>query len=163
MAETSKKKNPEPRPAKTAAPDASAKAAKPRAAKTAGAAATGDAAAPAPGAADAAEATKFAVFVQSKKLNPHRILVASRLLEKLRPEDRENKLRKRRARASEAGDAAAKETRKPRSGRPVTHRALQAAMKGGQLSGPTKTRILRAINHLLNQKNQPPIDLRALF
>ncbi|HZU83763.1 MAG TPA: hypothetical protein VE987_12635, partial [Polyangiaceae bacterium] len=64
---------------------------------------------------------------------------------------------------AEGGDSAPKETRKPRTGRPVTHRAVDAAVRGAQLSGPTKTRILRAINHLLGQKKQDQIDLRALF
>jgi hypothetical protein len=45
----------------------------------------------------------------------------------------------------------------------VTGRALDAALTGGQISGPTKHRILRAINHLLEQKKHDKIDLRALF
>lgn len=107
--------------------------------------------------------SKFAVFIAAKKLDPRRILIASKKLEANRPEDRAIRLAKRLARAREGGEGAPKETRKPRSGRPVTHRALQAAMKGGDLSGPTKTRILRAVNHLLEQKKQEPIDLRAIF
>jgi hypothetical protein len=31
------------------------------------------------------------------------------------------------------------------------------------VTGPEKTRLLRAINRLLEQKQQPPVDLRALF
>jgi hypothetical protein len=109
--------------------------------------------------------TKFAQFVAAKKLDVRRIIVASRKLEALSPEDRTIRLNKRRARAAEGGGAegAAKETRKPRSGRPVTDRAMQAALKGGALSGPTKTRLLRAVNHVLEQKKQEPVDLRALF
>jgi hypothetical protein len=108
--------------------------------------------------------TKFAGFIASKKLDPRRILIASRKIEGLRPEDRLVKLKKRLHKA--AGDAASadsKETRKPRSGRPVTDRALAAALKGGKLSGPTKTRLLRAVNHLLEQKKQEQVDARALF
>ena len=79
-------------------------------------------------------------------------------------EDRTIRLAKRRGKAAGDGENKAdKETRKPRSGRPVTGRALQAAVKGEQLSGPTKQRILRAVNHLLEQKKQDKIDLRALF
>jgi hypothetical protein len=108
--------------------------------------------------------TKFAAFIASQKLDPRRILSASRKLEGLRPEDRTIRLNKRRARAAEAPEAAGtKETRKPRSGRPVTHRALQAALTGGTLSGPTKTRILRALNLLLDQKKQGSIELRTIF
>lgn len=167
MAEASetskKKKSPGPggtKPAATQkAPSASAKEAEPSGATEAKKAkASGAAKADAPTAT-----TKFATFVQAQKIDPRRILATSRKLERLRPEDRAIKLGKRKARASEGGDASAKETRKPRSGRPVTHRALVAAMKGGQVSGPTKTRILRAVNHLLDQKKQASVDLRALF
>jgi hypothetical protein len=107
--------------------------------------------------------TKFAQFIAAKKLDPRRILAASHELEKLRPEDRLIKLNKRRAKASEGGEGATKETRKPRSGRPVTRRAIDAAVEGGTVSGPTKTRILKAVNHILEQKKQEAVELRALF
>jgi hypothetical protein len=108
--------------------------------------------------------TKFALFIAAKKLDPRRILAASHRIERLRPEDRGIKLKKRQARAAgDAADKAAKETRKPRSGRPVTRRALDAAVKGGPLSGPTKTRLLQAVNRLLEQKKQEKVDLRVLF
>ncbi len=107
--------------------------------------------------------SKFAQFIASKKLDARRIVAASRRLERHLPEDRQIKLNKRRAKASEGGENAPKETRKPRSGRPVTQRAIQAALGGGAVSGPTKTRILRAVNHLLEQKKQEKVDLKALF
>jgi hypothetical protein len=111
-----------------------------------------------------AESTsKFAAFTQTKKLDVRRIVAASQRLERLLPEDRLIKLNKRRAKAGEGGENAPKETRKPRSGRPVTERAIQAAVAGKELSGPTKTRILRAVNYLLEQKKQEKVDLRALF
>jgi hypothetical protein len=108
--------------------------------------------------------TKFAQFIAARKLEPRRILAASYRLERLLPEDRLIKLNKRRARkaGTEGGDAL-KETRKPRSGRPVTRRALDAAVHGTAVSGPTKTRILRAVNRLLEQKKLEKVDLRALF
>jgi hypothetical protein len=31
------------------------------------------------------------------------------------------------------------------------------------ITGPQKTRILRAINRILEQRKQEPIDIRALF
>jgi hypothetical protein len=110
-----------------------------------------------------ADTTKFADFISSKKLDKRRILAASHRIERLRPEDRSIKLTKRLARGAEGGDAAKKETRKPRSGRPVTDRAMEAAMTGGTVSGPTKTRLLAAVNHLLEQKKQEKIDLKTLF
>ena len=111
----------------------------------------------------AQEQSKFAQFVAAKKLDTRRIVAASHALEKLRPEDRLIKLGKRQARSAEGTEGGPKETRKPRSGRPVTHRAIDAAMRGGQLSGPAKTRILRAVNRLLEQKKQEKVELRALF
>jgi hypothetical protein len=107
--------------------------------------------------------TKFAQFIAAQKLDPRRILIASHELEKLSPEDRQIRLKKRLARSAEGGENKEKETRKPRSGRPVTDRAMQAALTGKSVSGPTKTRILRAVNHLLEQKKKDKVDLRALF
>jgi hypothetical protein len=109
-----------------------------------------------------ADASKFAQFIASKKLDTRRILVASHSLESLTLEDRKIKLAKRSGK-KEGADPAAKETRKPRSGRGVTPRALQAALTGGVLSGPTKTRILRAVNQLLEQKKQEKVELKTLF
>jgi hypothetical protein len=106
--------------------------------------------------------SKFSQFITERKLDPRRILATSCRLEQHRPEDRAIKLNKRRARNAEGGDVP-KETRKPRTGRPVTPRAMAAAVRGGDLSGPTKTRILRAVNHLLEQKKQDKVELRALF
>jgi hypothetical protein len=109
--------------------------------------------------------TKFAQFITSRKLDRRRILAASRSIERLQPEDRLIRLNKRRAKAGsgDGGENAPKETRKPRSGRPVTERAFEAALEGSELSGPTKTRLLRAINHVLEAKKQEKVDLRVLF
>ena len=111
-----------------------------------------------------ADATKLSQFLTSKKIDSRRLLNASHKLESLTLEDRKIKLAKRAGRKLE-GDAAKaeKETRKPRTGRAVTPRALAAALTGGTLSGPTKTRILRAVNYLLEQKKQEKIDLKTLF
>jgi hypothetical protein len=110
-----------------------------------------------------ADATKFSQFIASKKLDSRRILAASHTIETLTLEDRKIKLAKRSGKKEGADAAAKKETRKPRSGRAVTPRAIEAALTGGTLSGPTKSRILRAVNHLLEQKKQEKVDLKALF
>lgn len=107
--------------------------------------------------------SKFAQFLSTKKLDPRRIMAASHRIESLHPEDRTIRLNKRRGRGAEVDANAPKETRKPRSGRPVTERAMAAALTGGTLSGPTKTRILKAVNHLLTQKKQDAVDLKTLF
>ena len=56
-----------------------------------------------------------------------------------------------------------KAAEKPRSGHPVTPRVMTAALAGKFVPAGGKTRILRAVNHLLEQKKQSPVDLRALF
>lgn len=114
-------------------------------------------------AAKSDQQSKLSQFLASKKLDARRLRAASRQLEHLQPEDRRIKLNKRLAKKGEGGENAPKETRKPRSGRPVTQRAIDAALAGKSVSGPTKTRILRAVNHLLEQKKQEKVDLRAIF
>ncbi len=110
--------------------------------------------------------TKFQAFLSEKKIDPRRVIAASHDLERLRPEDRAIRLAKRAARKSEDPEKKKKEglaAKKPRTGRPVTDRAIAAAMTGKSVSGPVKTRILKAVNHILGQKKQDPVDLRALF
>ncbi len=40
---------------------------------------------------------------------------------------------------------------------------MEAALKGGTLSGPTKQRLLRAVNYLLEQKKKDKVELKTLF
>ena len=111
-----------------------------------------------------ADANKLKSFLDSNKLDTKRLLAVSHKLETLTRDDRKLKLSKRLAKKGEGGDAAAtKETAKPRSGRAVTPRALSSALTGGTISGPTKQRILRAVNYLLEQKKKDKVDLKTLF
>jgi hypothetical protein len=110
--------------------------------------------------------SKFQKFLDENKLDPRRIVAVSRELEKHGREDREIRLLRRQAKASEKkleGAAAEKAAKKPRSGRPITERQIRDAREGKPLPGPAKTRLLRAINHVLGQKKRDPADLRALF
>jgi hypothetical protein len=110
--------------------------------------------------------TKFAQFLENNKIDARRLLAASKRIEQLRPEDRAVKLTKRRAKATSGGAAAtadAEKPKKPRSGRPVTNRLVQAAGIGKPVGGPAKTRLLRAVNHVLEQKKQQKVDLKAIF
>jgi hypothetical protein len=111
------------------------------------------------------DSSKFKDFLSEKKIDPRRVLAASTKLERLTKEDRGIRLLKRQAKAEgtpaeKKAEAAAK---KPRSGRPVTQRAIDAALAGKALSGPQKTRILRATNKVLEQKKLEPVELGALF
>lgn len=111
--------------------------------------------------------TKFADFIAEKKLDRRRIVAASAKIERLRPADRFIKLTKRTAKAkAAAGNEEAKSAAppsKPRSGRPITDRAIDAAIAGKSLTGPQKTRLLRAVNALLEQKKAGAVELSALF
>lgn len=106
--------------------------------------------------------SKFAEFLTSKKLDARRVRYASAEIEMLRPEDRAIRLS---ARNAKKGDGAKTqgEKKKPRSGRPLTDRALKAALAGQSISGPQKTRFLRAVNLLLGQKKQEAVALDVLF
>ncbi len=109
-------------------------------------------------------ASKFNEFLQSKGIDPRRLLVASRQIERLRPEDRRIRL----ARRNKGDDAPKKDENaapspRPRSGRPVTEKLLREATEGQAISGPAKTRLLRAVNRVLEQKKQDAVDLKALF
>ncbi len=109
---------------------------------------------------------KFADLIKEKKLNPKRLLAISVELEKLRPVDRAAKLAKRTAKAKIAAgkeDKNAAPIAKPRSGRPITPRAIEAALAGKSLTGPQKTRMLKAVNALLEVKKAPAVELSALF
>jgi hypothetical protein len=111
-------------------------------------------------------ASKFQQFLTDSKIDPRRVLVASRAIERLRPEDRAIRRQKRKPADGAAAPAEGAEKAplpKPRSGRPVTPRLLEAAIEGKKLAGPAKTRLLRAVNHLLGQKKKDPAEFRALF
>ena len=111
-------------------------------------------------------ASKFSEFLESKKIDPRRILVASRQIERLRSEDRLIKLAQRR-KGDDAPKKEAKEDDKPpprpRSGRPVTAKLLREATEGKSVPATAKTRILRAVNRVLEQRKQETVDVRALF
>jgi hypothetical protein len=110
--------------------------------------------------------TKFGDFIKEKKLDARRIIAASAKIENLRPEDRKIRLQKRTAKANAAAGkevAKGEALPKPRTGRPVTNRAIDAALAGKSLTGPQKTRILRAVNAILEQKKAGAVELSALF
>jgi hypothetical protein len=109
-------------------------------------------------------ATKFAQFLQDNKIDPRRIIVASQELERLRPEDRAVRHAKRAAKKKgEKPAEGAEKPAKPRSGRAVTPRLISAVSVGKPVSGPQKTRLLRALNKVLEVKKKSAVELRALF
>jgi hypothetical protein len=108
-------------------------------------------------------ATKFAEFLQTQQIDPRRLAIASRQLERLRPEDRRYRLKKRRSKGEDKKEEKQTPAEKPRSGRPITTQLIARASVGKPVSGSAKTRLLRAVNRILEQKKKDPADLRALF
>lgn len=107
--------------------------------------------------------SKFAGYLTENKIDPIRVVYASASLERLTPADRKIKLAKRQARGKEDDAAKAVRTQKPRSGRPVTEQTLVRVLKGETVSGPTKNRILRAVNYVAAQKKLGEASLTNLF
>lgn len=110
--------------------------------------------------------SKFSDFLKENKLDLRRVYAASKKLEQLKIADRQLKLKKRKGgdekeKVGEEGEKAA--PAKPRSGRPVTAQLVAKVNAGKPVSGAAKTRLLRAVNHLLEQKKKSPVELKALF
>ena len=111
-------------------------------------------------------ATKFAQFLKDNKIDPRRLLIVSKRIERLQVEDRKLKFAKRKGKDGAAPPAPAEgapKPNKPRSGRPITPRLIDAASNGKSVAGPAKTRLLRAVNRILEQKKKPAVDLKSVF
>ncbi|MEZ4444331.1 MAG: hypothetical protein R3B72_34980 [Polyangiaceae bacterium] len=106
--------------------------------------------------------SKLETFLSENKIDRRRLIAVSRDLERLRPGDRAIKLKQSQARKSEDGKKP-DGLDKPRSGRPITEAGLRRALEGQSVPGPQKTRILRAVNHVLTQKKQDAVGIEALF
>ncbi len=107
-------------------------------------------------------ASKFSEFLASKKLDPRRIMAVSTDLEKLRPADRALRLAKRLSK-KDGGKPMAADAPKRRSGRPVTVVLLSKIEAGKTVPGAAKTRVLRAVNALLESKKSEAAQLKDLF
>lgn len=102
---------------------------------------------------------KFEDFLASKKIDARRLIAVSENLEKLRPADRATKLK---ARLAENKKRPA-DAEKPRSGRPVTAVLLDKIKAEKEVPGAAKTRVLRAVNAILETKKEAPAQLKDLF
>ena len=108
--------------------------------------------------------SKFTDFIASNKIDPRRLMNASRRIERLRPEDRKLRLLKRDLRKGDGTDEQKEAAKgKPRSGRPVTRQLLAKVESGKPVTAAAKQRLLRAVNHVLEQKKKDAVDLSALF
>jgi hypothetical protein len=107
--------------------------------------------------------SKLSDYLKNNKIDARRVVGASRGLERQTAEDRVLISKKA---AIKAGKAEKDETiskAKPRSGRRVTQPAIDRALAGTTLAGPTKTRIVRAVNAILVARKKPEATFRDLF
>jgi hypothetical protein len=106
--------------------------------------------------------SKLADYLKKQKIDPRRVVVASRRLEALRPEDRA--VRRARGLAREGDEAAKELAQKPcRAGRPVTRPLMARSLRGEAISRGAKKRLLRAVNAVLAQKKKPEVAATDLF
>lgn len=111
-------------------------------------------------------ATKFAKFLEDNKIIGLRLQAASTKVERRTQEDRAHLAdvaRKRALAGRKNAGSVAVDKRKLHSGRPVTARLVDYASLGKPVSGPAKTRLLRAVNRILEQRKQPVVAIKDLF
>ena len=107
--------------------------------------------------------SKLGDYLTKNKIHPNRVVTASKEIERLQPPDRELAAKKKAMKDGKVDKDEAVLKQKPRSGRPVTGATMTKAIAGQTINGPTKTRIVRAVNAVLAQKKKGEIGLRDLF
>lgn len=108
--------------------------------------------------------SKLSDLLEKQKIDPRRVLIASKQVEAFRPQDRAIQLAKKRVKGGKPSDAE-KETaaKKSRSGRPVTKPLLGRALAGEALTPKARGRVLRAVNQVLAQKKADPVTAADIF
>ena len=108
--------------------------------------------------------SKLSDFLGAQKIDPRRVLAASKKSEALTEEDRKIRLARHRKRGGKPTDAEKElAEKKPRSGKSVTPPTLNRALQGEKVSGSAKTRITRAVNAVLTTKKKDAVALSDLF
>ncbi len=107
--------------------------------------------------------SKFAGYLKEHGIDPIRVVYASEQIEKLTREDRGIKLAKRQVAGKDDEASKAIRAKKPRSGRPVTTQLITRAVKGEALTGAQKSRILRALSRIAEQKKLGEIAVTNVF
>ena len=109
--------------------------------------------------------SKLSDFLEKNKIDPRRVVAASKNIERLRDEDREVRLAQ--GKVKQGGDVpdAVKEiaAKGRRSGRPVTPPTLKKALEGKDISNKAKTRVTRAVNEVLKTKKKDEVSAQDLF
>lgn len=107
--------------------------------------------------------SKLSDYLTTNKIDPRRIALASKGVERHTREDLVLIAKKAAIKAGTAEKNPEISKAKPRSGRPVTVPQLERAMRGEAVPGPAKTRIVKAINVILTGRKKPEAGFRDLF
>lgn len=105
--------------------------------------------------------SKLSQYLSDKKIDRRRVLAVSKKLEALRLVDRQARLARRLSKKEGGKPAPAGE--KGRSGRPVTPVLLDKIVAGKAVPAAAKTRVLRAVNKILEAKKQTVAQFKELF
>ena len=107
--------------------------------------------------------SKFSDFLTTNQIHPNRVVLASTDLERHTAADKELAKKKRQMKAGTLEKDQTVLKSKPRSGRPVTTATVSKAIAGLAVGGPSKTRLVRAVNAVLTTKKKAEVGLRDLF
>ena len=107
--------------------------------------------------------SKLSEYLKNNKIDARRVVGASRSIERQTAEDRTLISKKAAIKAGKMEKDEAITKAKPRSGRRVTQPAIDRALAGTTVAGPTKTRIVRAVNAILVARKKPEATFRDLF
>lgn len=106
-------------------------------------------------------------FLDSKGITEKQLIHVSGRLETFGDADRAlmvKRAEKRRNKELAAKKYAELELAKPKAmGRPLTSLQLSAAVADKPVARKVRSKILRAVNHVLSKKSQPAADMKALF
>ena len=106
----------------------------------------------------------FSDFLDEKGVSTDRLLQVSRRLESVRSEDRDLMLQRAQLRRGKAGTSYAEANlAKPRSGRPLRPGHVRAAMDDKPVTAPVRSKMVRAMNLLLEKKGQGKVSAPQLF
>ncbi len=108
--------------------------------------------------------SRLSDFLSAQRVDPRRLLVASKKLESATTEDLVIRLAKQRVKRNAASDTEKELAKKKgRSGKPVTKRMLDQALSGAPLTRRGKARVARAVNRVLVQKKKDTVAVSDIF
>jgi hypothetical protein len=105
----------------------------------------------------------FSDFMQEKGVDPAQLVQQSRALESFRPEDRELRLARAKARRTKKSYEEAGAPKPERYGRGLSLRTVENALEGRPVSRINRKKIVRALEATLAQKDPGSIDAARLF